>query len=164
MKSFPTWAARSSNIPAGKPSHWANSTGTAFKNPWPSAEPPTWTELVQTKFPLGWYESYEKKHPETKDVKVIVPDWGKRVIKERGLEEKKKEGGVVVGTSLGHAGVITELPLEGTEGEEEGAPMEKKSLWVVYDPIFSDRAGPTQYTGPQRLRPPPCQVTDLPGM
>jgi N-acyl-phosphatidylethanolamine-hydrolysing phospholipase D len=158
MKSFPTWSTRSGASSTPRPSHWANSSGTAFKNPWPSAEPPTWTELFQTKFPLGWYDSYEKKHPETHDVKVVKPDWGESNLKSRGLAKDK----CIVGTSLGHAGVISELPLEGTEqgGLEQG---EKQSLWVVYDPIFSDRAGPTQYTGPQRLRPPPCQVTDLPG-
>jgi N-acyl-phosphatidylethanolamine-hydrolysing phospholipase D len=155
MKSFSTFRSTSANKPP-KPSHWANSSGTSFKNPWPSAEPPTWRELIQTKFPLGWYESYEKKHPDSKDVKVITPDWGAKNLKERGLENKK----CIVGTSLGHAGVIAELPLEGIDGGDGT----KKSLRVVYDPIFSDRAGPTQYTGPQRLRPPPCQVTDLPGL
>ena len=89
-------------------------------------------------------------------MKVVVPDWGSASLSERGLSKAN----CIVGTTLGHAGVITELPLEGTgKGDEK-----KKSFWVVYDPIFSERAGPTQYTGPQRLRQPPCQVTDLPGM
>ncbi|TVY88969.1 N-acyl-phosphatidylethanolamine-hydrolyzing phospholipase D [Lachnellula willkommii] len=131
-----------------RPSHHANSQGTAFKNPWPSADPPTWTELLQSKFPLEWYENLSKKHPGTRDVKVVVPDWGAATVEKRGLAREK----CVVATALGHAGVITEQSLEGG-----------KSLYVVYDPIFSPRAGPTQYTGPQRLRGSPCQVTDLPG-
>lgn len=90
---------------------------------------------------------------------MVKPDWGESNLKTRGLTKSK----CIIGTSLGHAGVISELPLEGTEGGSD-KKGDKKSLWVVYDPIFSDRAGPTQYTGPQRLRPPPCQVTDLPGM
>jgi hypothetical protein len=110
---------------------------------------------MQTKFPLGWYEDLKAKHPETTDVKVVVPDWGESDLKKRGLERER----CIVGTTLGHAGVITELPLEGTS-DSKG---KKKSFWVVYDPIFSLRAGPTQYTGPERLRPPPCQVTDIPG-
>ena len=89
-------------------------------------------------------------------MKVVVPDWGATNLKDRGLARDK----CIVGTSLGHAGAITELPLEGTA--RKGG--EKKSFWVVYDPIFSARAGPTPYTGPQRFKPPPCQVTDLPGM
>jgi N-acyl-phosphatidylethanolamine-hydrolysing phospholipase D len=145
------WAGTTSN----RPSHHANDEGTAFRNPWPSAEAPTWTELLQTRFPLGWYDDLAKKHPGTRDVKVVVPDWGASNLKDRGLTK----GNCVVGTLLGHAGAITELPLEGTAGEGG----EKRSFWVVYDPIFSLRAGPTPYTGPQRMKPAPCQVTDLPG-
>lgn len=134
---------------ADRPAHHANAQGTAFKNPWPSADAPTWAELLQSKFPLAWYDDLAKKHPETRDVKVVVPDWGAETLKQRGLTRDK----CLVGTALGHAGVITEHPLESG-----------KRFYVVYDPIFSWRAGPTQYTGPQRLRGPPCQVTDLPGM
>ncbi|KAG8872348.1 hypothetical protein FRB97_007717 [Tulasnella sp. 331] len=34
---------------------------------------------------------------------------------------------------------------------------------IFFDPIFSLRAGPTQYTGPKRMFPAPCQAKDLPG-
>jgi N-acyl-phosphatidylethanolamine-hydrolysing phospholipase D len=153
LSSIASWATNAEN--KNRPAHWDNDAGTAFRNPWPSAEKPTWAELMQGKFPLGWYDDLKKKHPGTKDVSVITPDWGESDLKKRGLERQR----CIVGTTLGHAGVITELPLEGTEGEDG----KKKSFWVVYDPIFSLRAGPTQYTGPERLRPPPCQVTDIPG-
>lgn len=89
-------------------------------------------------------------------MKVLTPDWGASDLKKRGLERER----CIVGTTLGHAGVITEFPLEGTKGKDE----RNESFWVVYDPIFSSRAGPTQYTGPQRTKKSPCQVTDLPGM
>ncbi|KAH8778032.1 Metallo-hydrolase/oxidoreductase [Hyaloscypha finlandica] len=137
-----------------RPSHHANDSTTAFKNPWPSAEAPTLAELLQAKFPLGVYEDLAKKHPGTKDVSVVVPDWGASDLEKSGPERERS----IVGTTLGHAGVITEFPLVGT-GNWEG----EKSFWVVYDPIFSLRAGPIRYTGPKRLRPPPCQVTDLLG-
>lgn len=152
---FTAWSPWSGATP-NRPSHHANDEGTAFKNPWPSAEAPTWAELLEAKFPLGWYDDLAKKHPGTRNVKVVVPDWGASNLKDRGLARDK----CIVGTWLGHAGAIAELPLEGTAGK--GA--EKKSFWVVYDPIFSLRAGPTQYTGPQRMKPTPCLVTDLPGM
>lgn len=148
---FNAWLPRS-NVTPNRPSHHANDEGTAFKNPWPSAEAPTWAELLQTKFPLGWYDDLAKKHARTRDVKVVIPDWGAADLNSRGLKRER----CIVGTWLGHAGVIAELPLEGSAGN--------KSFWVVYDPIFSLRAGPTQYTGPQRLKPTPCQVTDLPGI
>lgn len=138
-----------------RPPHWANDKGTAFKNPWPSAGAPTWAELLQIKFPLGWYDDLASKHPGTRDVQVQVPDWGVADLKNRGL----KREGCIMGTTLGHAGSIAELPLQATA---EGGG--KSSFWVVYDPIFSARAGPTQHTGPQRMRSSPCQVTDLPGM
>jgi len=83
-----------------------------------------------------------------KDVKVVKPDWGAAALAKSKISKEKS----IIGTYLGHAGVLTEMFLEGGE-----------SFYAVYDPIFSERAGPTQYTGPQRLRPPPCQVTDLPG-
>jgi N-acyl-phosphatidylethanolamine-hydrolysing phospholipase D len=151
VSSWSPWA----KVPSERPSHWANDEGTAFKNPWPSSERPTVAELLQTRFPLGWYADLAKKHPGVNDVKVVVPDWGVSNLKEQGLEKDK----CIVGTSLGHAGAITELPLEGTKGKGGG----KESFWVVYDPIFSMRAGPTPFTGPERINPPPCQVTDLPG-
>jgi hypothetical protein len=145
----------SSPLLNNRPSHHANDSATAFKNPWPSAKAPTFAKLLQAKFPLGCYKDLAKKHPGTKDVSVIVPDWGTSDLEKNGLNRERS----IVGTMLGHAGVITEFPLEGTRSLEGG-----KSFWVVYDPIFSLRAGPTQYTGPKRLRPPPCQVADLPGI
>ncbi|TVY60908.1 N-acyl-phosphatidylethanolamine-hydrolyzing phospholipase D, partial [Lachnellula suecica] len=142
MKRFTTFY--SSKSTSETPAHHTNS---GFKNPWPSADPPTWSELLSTKFPLGWYNDLAKRHPNVHDVKVIVPDWGKSVLKQRGLEREK----CIIGTPLGHAGALTEMRVNG------------KSYWALYDPIFSMRAGPTQYTGPMRMKPSPCQVTDLPG-
>jgi len=151
---FTSWST-TSIATADRPSHHTNNRGTAFKNPWPSAEAPTWGELFQTKSPLGWYDDLAKTHPRKEDVKVVAPDWGVSNLKARGLTKDK----CIVGTSLGHAGAIIELPIEGTAEKGE----EKKSFWIVYDPMFSWRAGPTQYTGPRRMKSAPCQITDLPG-
>lgn len=41
-------------------------------------------------------------------MEVVVPDWGAKSLKERGLVRDR----CVVGTTLGHAGIITELPFE----------------------------------------------------
>jgi N-acyl-phosphatidylethanolamine-hydrolysing phospholipase D len=159
----------SSSTTPPRPAHHANNEGTAFKNPWPSAEAPTWSEILSTsKFPIAWYEDLAKKHPGTRDVKVVMPDWGGAYLRTRGLSIEE----CVVGTVLGHAGAVVELPLEGTragkstgrglgKGEREGG---KEKFYILFDPIFSDRAGPTKYTGTQRMRPSPCQVEDLPGL
>lgn len=156
-KKPPTWMPFQKPNP-NRPSHHTNNAGTAFKNPWPSADAPSWSELLKSSFPLSLYPNLSKKHPEIRDVQVITPDWGVSDLKKRGLEGEREN--CIIGTTLGHAGVITELPLESTGGEGG----QKESLWIVYDPIFSSRAGPTQYTGPGRMKKTPCQVSDLPGM
>lgn len=92
-------------------------------------------------------------------MKVVVPDWGAASLKTCGLAREKS----IVATTLGHAGAIAGLPLQGIDGDAHGSGEGKDSFWVVFDPIFSLRAGPTQYTGPQRMKAPPCQVMDLPG-
>lgn len=35
---------------------------------------------------------------------------------------------------------------------------------ILCDPIFSNRAGPTAFTGPARIVGPPCRIEDLPGV
>lgn len=149
-----------------QPAHHANSAGTLFKNPWPSAEKPTWAELrlvsqSSNKSLLSWYSSHDLlKHPRAQEVKVVAPDWGASSLKERSLQKEK----CVVGTWLGHAGVMVELPVAGAASEDSpgGLRAGKTGLWILFDPIFSARAGPTAYTGPGRLKNNPCQVNDLP--
>jgi N-acyl-phosphatidylethanolamine-hydrolysing phospholipase D len=146
-----------------RPSHHANDAGTAFKNPWPSADNPTWAELMQQPFPVGWASDLAalRANPKAREVKVVRPDWGKDVMAEPGLERNN----YIVGTWLGHASALVEMPLEGTQGTATaGGPAKaKKELWMLFDPIFSVRVGPTQWIGPQRFRKSPCQVADLPG-
>jgi N-acyl-phosphatidylethanolamine-hydrolysing phospholipase D len=148
-------AMSKSTAKGDRPAHHANDSGTAFINPWPSAEKASYVELLQGSFPLGWYGTNLPSHERARDIKVVVPDWGEATLKERGLDREK----CIVGTWLGHAGVLVELPIHGAEKVDCG----KQSLWVVFDPIFSARAGPTQYTGPQRMKKSPCRVEDLPG-
>jgi N-acyl-phosphatidylethanolamine-hydrolysing phospholipase D len=144
-----------------RPSHHANDTATAFKNPWESATAPTWSELLTKRtIPLEWYKDALHSHEKARKLEVVEPDWGKSNRQKRGLENKR----CIVGTWLGHAGAIAQLPLQGStrskdskiEGEVED------SLWLLFDPIFSYRAGPTQYTGPARFNKSPCSVADLP--
>ena len=130
--------------------HVANFSGTTYKNPWPSAAAPTWAELAVQRFPLSWPKEKLQLHPKARELKVVKPDWGASSAK--GIEESN----AIIGTWLGHASVLAELPLHDTS--EPG-----KSLWLLFDPIFSIRAGPTQWTGPRRFNDPPCQIEDLPG-
>ncbi|KUJ12962.1 Metallo-hydrolase/oxidoreductase [Mollisia scopiformis] len=162
-------SARSSRSSKPRPAHHANNSATLFRNPWPSAEKPTWSELLTISNPLSWYNNHDlHKDERAREIKVVQPDWGISSPKNRGLKQEN----CIVGTWLGHAGVMVELPLEGVRnasmsrastGSWPSLPTQRKpSLWVLFDPIFSMRAGPTQYTGPSRMKPSPVQAADLP--
>lgn len=99
---------------------------------------------AQGVFSFGNIYRHLHKHDRARNIKVITPDWGTAALKSRGLERENS----VVATWLGHAGVLVELPLQETMSDDG----DKKNIWVLFDPIFSTRAGPTQYTGPQRLK------------
>jgi L-ascorbate metabolism protein UlaG (beta-lactamase superfamily) len=143
---------------ASRPPHWANSTGTLFKNPWPSAEEVSWSELYNGNLPVSWHD--RKLSPE--DITVAAPDWG-----EAGLKAKYPDAGspqdYLIATWLGHAGALVEIPslALGTTSARRAAT--EHSVYLCFDPIFSYRAGPTPYTGPARYRKTPCQANDLPG-
>jgi N-acyl-phosphatidylethanolamine-hydrolysing phospholipase D len=143
------------SLPKDRPSHWANSTGTDFKNPWPSASPPTWSETLEFSFPFSLYQTL-RKHSHAHQIEVIKPDWGAASLKAQNIEKGAKD--CIIGTWLGHAGALTEFisPVSSTG-------TTNRSVHLLFDPIFSERAGPTAYTGPSRLRKSPCQVSDLPG-
>jgi N-acyl-phosphatidylethanolamine-hydrolysing phospholipase D len=141
-----------SKISIKRPAHHANNTASAFKNPWPSGDAPTWNELFQLSFPFSWYPSLHHHHHDH-DVTVVRPDWGKSSLESKGL----KKSDSIIGTWLGHAGTFTEFPSLSEENNN------KSSVYCLFDPIFSTRAGPTAYTGPGRLKESPCKIEDLPG-
>jgi N-acyl-phosphatidylethanolamine-hydrolysing phospholipase D len=73
-----------------------------------------------------------------------------------------------LGTWLGHASAFVEMPLSraggaGSDREGDSGQRETRTAKLLFDPIFSGRAGPTAYTGPARIRASPCEVEDLPG-
>lgn len=157
-----------------RPAHHANNSGTLFRNPWPSADKPTWNELVGISNAFSWYNNHNlHKNERAREIKVVTPDWGTASLNARGLKKEK----CIIGTWLGHAGVMVELPLEGVldnptrvlsriptgASSSSLANRAVRSLWILTDPIFSIRAGPTQWTGPSRMKPTPCEVSDLPG-
>jgi N-acyl-phosphatidylethanolamine-hydrolysing phospholipase D len=144
--------AQSGSNPTLPSHHVVNFSGTSYTNPWPSSAAPTWTDLLQQSFPLSWPKDTLHSHPKARELKVVKPDWGASSVKASGLNKSK----CIIGTWLGHASTLVELPLVGT-----AAPG--KSLWLLFDPMFSLRAGPTQWTGPRRFHDPPCQISDLPG-
>lgn len=150
-----------------RPSHWANDDGTSFKNPWPSGQAPTLTEMVQGGSIVSWAKSHHSLAEDSKsrDIKVVTPDWGEgKGATARGNRGDRfdkhantKKTALMMGTWLGHAGAFVEMPIT------EGRDGKRRTAKFLFDPIFSGRAGPTQYTGPARYRASPCEVEDLPG-
>lgn len=159
--------SRSRSARSHRPSHHANDAGTAFRNPWPSAAGLTLAELVGQPFPVSWASSLSALQTDAKahELAVVQPDWGRKALVRPGEGEVRAQDSCLVGTWLGHASAFVQVPLEGTQGTATaGGPTRgKKKLCVLFDPIFSARAGPTQWMGPRRFRDSPCQVADLPG-
>ncbi|KAK5065037.1 hypothetical protein LTR84_000872 [Exophiala bonariae] len=156
---------------SSRPAHHANGTATSFINPWPSAGLPTWTEVFQSSFPFGWYNKASlHSHRRARKIKVVKPDWGhpKQVQAQPGESSGKSKPQSFTATWLGHAGALVEIPPIQQPDEDGGSTTlsgesKSKSTYLLFDPIFSTRAGPTQYQGVARFKEPPCQIADLPG-
>ncbi|BGP40303.1 hypothetical protein JCM10449v2_004262 [Rhodotorula kratochvilovae] len=85
-------------------------------------------------------------------IPLDIPPDPLAALRRRSAENEPAEGDV----RSGGEGAVEE---EDQYGEEEGT-----TLKLLFDPIFSERAGPTAYTGPGRLKASPCGVKDLPGV
>jgi len=139
--------AQQTKFPSARPPHHANEKGTLFRNPWPSAVSPTWTEMTSAPWPIQWAKSALSTHPKARLINVIPPTW-----QDRGKGKEKVQDDLRLnGTWLGHASALVELPSSSS-----------KPVRILFDPIFSFRAGPTAYTGVSRLLSSPCKVEDLP--
>ncbi|KAG8875701.1 hypothetical protein FRB98_007632, partial [Tulasnella sp. 332] len=90
---------------------------------------------------------YLNTHPDIQDLVLQTPDWG----------IGKGDADSLRATWFGHASVFVEMPSVPSASDSQSAAK------IFFDPIFSLRAGPTQYTGPKRMFPAPCQAKDLPG-
>ena len=140
-----------------RPSHHANDFKNSFRNPWPSAESPTWGELLQYTFPLGLFEANLAQHSHARKLKLLQPDWGVSSLASPSLGKSQSN---IIGTWLGHSGALVELPVI---PDSNGSGAERDTLYLLFDPIFAQRAGPAQYVGPSRLIKSPCKTKDLPG-
>jgi N-acyl-phosphatidylethanolamine-hydrolysing phospholipase D len=138
-----------------RPAHHVNDSATKFRNPDPAAGAPTWAELTGLSFPLGWYPPEPETPSQIRPIKVVTPDWGAEATKLREATSSNSE--YLVATWLGHAGAMVELP------SLKSSTTSKQSSFILFDPIFSGRAGPTRYIGTSRMRQSPCIAGDLPG-
>ncbi|GFQ87003.1 n-acyl-phosphatidylethanolamine-hydrolyzing phospholipase D [Trichonephila clavata] len=106
-----------------------------FQNPWPTWRPPTFTNIL--KFGLSKSNS---KVPPKQELDLVLP-----IVKQNFSKLMVPDDGIRV-TWMGHSTVLVQM----------------HGLNVLTDPIFSDRASPSQVVGPKRYRDPPCSIHDLP--
>ncbi|KAI0289145.1 beta-lactamase superfamily domain-containing protein [Russula brevipes] len=143
--------------------HHANASRSRFQNPWmvaestaaPPSDPTTYWPAFPT-FPSISVPSISiervrpsESHPHP-PVKVIKPDWGRRRSTASAASEPNLKA-----TWLGHASFLVEFPCIAA-GPGDEPPR------VLFDPIFSDSAGPSPWFGVRRRLPPPCTVAELP--
>ncbi|KAH8797310.1 beta-lactamase superfamily domain-containing protein [Flagelloscypha sp. PMI_526] len=43
-----------------------------------------------------------------------------------------------------------------------GSSSSSRGANILFDPVFSDRCSPSQYVGPKRYTPPPCEISEIP--
>ncbi|KAL7424367.1 Protein-lysine N-methyltransferase efm4 [Cryptotrichosporon argae] len=138
--------------------HWANETGTKFHNPWPSANnvEPTLRNLA----PLFWAQFRKPAHTRAELARlprIVRPAFTSRAA-------------LLTATWLGHACVLASFPAEekaeaaeaGEAAEVDGAKATARGVNVLFDPALSKRCSPSQWAGPARLTPVPCEVADFP--
>lgn len=101
-----------------------------FQNPWPHYKPPTITSILR----LG-FSPDKSKVPSKAELNTILP------LMAPCISEPASDDSIRV-TWLGHSTVLAEFD----------------NISVLTDPIFSERASPSQVIGPKRYRDPPCSV------
>ncbi|KAL1409918.1 Protein-lysine N-methyltransferase efm4 [Vanrija albida] len=125
--------------------HWANDEGTAFVNPWPSANMKAMAGGAVAKFIWQglWISKKDDLADPSRFVSTTTPDFS------------PAPQGSVKATWLGHACVLVSFP-----PPADAAPGER-GVNVLFDPVFSVRCGPTQLFGaPKRYTPVPCGDVD----
>lgn len=133
---------------------------TGFRNPWPSFHKATAQEAFQA---LEWgadsdpaidlaashlpstASSDSTRQKAAQLLQVETPDFS---FDAKGGQHAKT-------TWLGHAGMLLQLPAL----RQDGPPTR-----IIFDPIFSQRASPSQCAGPVRSYEPPCKLEELPSI
>ncbi|KAK4162933.1 beta-lactamase superfamily domain-containing protein [Cladorrhinum sp. PSN259] len=135
---------------------------TSFKNPWPSWHKATKAELWSS---FAWGQDDDPSialalshpHAPKRDDGAGHQAAPFRLGTEKPVFTPPRSGRTRAhATWLGHASVFLHIPLKCDD-----APG-SRGFTCLFDPIFSDRASPSQYAGPVRAYPPPCTIDDLP--
>lgn len=105
---------------------------------------------------MQWHD----RQTPTEDITVVKPDWGKSALHAADANGLKE---YFIATWLGHAGALVEMPNPVSSSSSYRQAAAHDSVYLLFDPIFSTRAGPNQWIGPARYRETPCTAQDLPG-
>ncbi|EJD06169.1 Metallo-hydrolase/oxidoreductase [Fomitiporia mediterranea MF3/22] len=155
-----------------RPPHHANATRTLFQNPWKTPEEPDDNAIEPVEIDShpqsltqepSWFGSLTSGLPSVSSLLSNIPLERARDLSSHGISLTKvvkpdfdkfsNSRKSVKATWLGHASFLVELPPQDDS---------TKPIRVLFDPMFSDRAGPSQWTGIQRRLPPPCTIAELP--
>ena len=120
-------------MPGGPPAHHA--PGGVFRNPWPDSAAPGARALIRM---LRERRRTEGGAP--------TPARGSFPTATPSLVHPRAEASSCTATWVGHSTVLLQMG----------------GLNVLTDPVFSERAFPVQWTGPQRVMPPALSLEELP--
>lgn len=129
-----------------------------FRNPWPSFHKATAQEVFQA---LEWGADSDPtidlaaSHLPSNSITDSIREKAAQLLKVEKPDFSFDSGGGhhAKTTWLGHAGMLLQLPAL----KPDGSPIR-----IIFDPIFSQRASPSQFAGPVRSYEPPCILEDLP--
>ena len=108
-----------------------------FANPWPSGVAPSFGSILKLNL------TRERRHvPSKAELDVALP-----ILEPRMEAHERSSDGVTV-TWLGHSTCLVTLD----------------GVTLLTDPVFSERASPSQVVGPKRFRAPPASVHALPSL
>ncbi|KAJ8514365.1 hypothetical protein ONZ45_g8090 [Pleurotus djamor] len=138
--------ARSSN--GTLPEHWVGTSGTQFKNPYPSFRHRGFGEMFSLVRDVG-NRINNMVIPSNLDeiIPIHKPTW---IVDDTPAPSQEN----IKATWLGHASFLVEMPTR--------SPEASRGIRVLFDPIFSERCSPVQWIGPKRIIPTPCKVEELP--
>ncbi|OAV99050.1 hypothetical protein PTTG_25441 [Puccinia triticina 1-1 BBBD Race 1] len=129
--------------------------GSGFRNPWPSAsssQASHLAHLINNGIPL---QLAKKPSTDLKPVRTLPAD----LKLYASHAHPAPPSNTLVSTWLGHAGYLVQFPMLSRAASSQQKP---RPFRILFDPMFSVRAGPTQWTGPKRLKPSPCHIKQIP--
>ncbi|KAA1131259.1 hypothetical protein PGTUg99_027967 [Puccinia graminis f. sp. tritici] len=143
------------NHPPAPNHHLPNGAG--FRNPWPSANSNQsyhLVNLINNGIPL---QLAKKLSTDLKPVRTLPADL-KLYANQNQAPSSSPLSNTLVSTWLGHAGYLVQFPMLSRATSNQ----KRRPFRILFDPMFSIRAGPTQWTGPKRLKPSPCHIKQIP--